>query len=395
MTPNPPSTTILFVNQFCGFLCRDLANGFANAFSKVDLFTGNPEGYKFEEGVWVQKKIAYNRKNLITRFFSWVLFTFQVLFSLKKRKYKAWVLVTNPPFIPLLLGWFANKKNIPYFIIVYDLYPNALSQVKLIRKGTWIFTLWAKINKSIFSKASGIITLSLSMENAMMEYLPDVKKPDVIVIPNWFESLPLESETDLRPPILENLIKSSTLNSKIKVIYAGNFGLTHDLESILEAAHILKHEPSIQFVFLGDGAKKKKLLDLVSILSLNNVEFLPYQRIQDFQKILKQSDIAIVSLGEGAESISIPSKTYTAMAAGLCILGISNPVSELNSLMEEYKIGMNIPPNQPEKISDFLLGFIHNPDKLSHLKNNSKQASRLFTNKNVDIYINFIQKNIP
>ena len=52
-------------------------------------------------------------------------------------------------------------------------------------------------------------------------------------------------------------------------------GLAHGLETLIEAAAILKTENSrVQFLIVGEGADKQRILDLAASRDLTNITFL-------------------------------------------------------------------------------------------------------------------------
>ena len=383
-----PKPHVLLINQFCGFLCEDLANGLAKEFSTLDLICGNPNKANFINEVKIKKFIAYNRSSLISRFTSWTIFSIQCFFYGLWNKSNVWVLVSNPPFIPLIMGWLANLKKISFFIVVYDLYPESLQQTKFISADSFLFKKWQNLNRLIFKKSKGIITLSTSMKLAIEKYLPNSDFTKVIVIPNWYDS---KVNTTFSTPYGENPYQNKWEN-KLIILYSGNFGFTHDLSSLIEAANLLRINKYIHFVLAGDGAQKNLLIKMANEYKLSNLEFLPYQSSENFSYLLKKSDIGVVSLSSGAESNSIPSKTYTAMALGLCILGISESKSSLEQLIHSYQMGINIPPNNPYLLSQTILELNQNREKLVKYKIASKKASKNFTNRNVENYVSFIRK---
>jgi len=381
---------ILVINQFSGFLCRDLVNAFQNDFGSTVLMSGNAETQTIHPRVDIWKGIPYNRKSILTRFFTWIVFTFQALFSSRSKSSDIWVLVSNPPFIPIFMGFKAIRKKKPYFLIIYDLYPEALKQIQFISEKSFFFKLWQKWNRTVFSKASGIITLSGSMKKAIETYLPNSEYDKVLVVPNWFDASTQKTDEELKGT---ERYQDQWMGKRV-VLYSGNFGMTHDLETLVEIANHLKEEKNIQFVMAGEGAKKEKLVQMAQNYSLPNLEFLPFQSLPDFSSLLKRADIAVVSLGPGAESISVPSKTYNSMGAGLCILGISPGDSALNEIIEDFKVGYNILPGKVQDGVDFLKSILTDTRILDQFKSASLKASTQFTHKNTELYRDFILKQI-
>lgn len=122
------------------------------------------------------------------------------------------------------------------------------------------------------------------------------------------------------------------------VLYSGNIGRCHDMDTILEAAEQLQNEP-IQFVFIGDGAKRESCVDQISTLGLSNCQFLPYQEKQVLPYSLTAGDLSLVSISPGMEGLIAPSKLYSILAAGRPIAAICEPHSYLRQLLAEAKCG--------------------------------------------------------
>lgn len=376
---------IVFVNQYCGQLCKDMSSTFAASFEKVELHTGNISVpmKAIPMNLTIKRSIKYNRKSSLKRISSWIIFTLQCFFRLvlSSSKNKLWVLVSNPPLVPLALGWLASLKGIPFIIVIYDLYPDVLVQTETVKLDSLLIKIWTRINRHIFKRAATICTLSESMKVSVNAYL----KPgshSVQVIHNWADNEQIK-------PIPKNQNTLITINKwteKFIVLYSGNIGATHDLKSLLEAAGLLKAEKDLLFIIAGEGSKKESLIQLALKLDLHNIQFLPYQCSENFPSLLAAADIAVIALGIGAEGLSVPSKTYSALASGACILGISPDNSELSGLIVKYQAGKNFIPGSVTEIADFIKNGKNTPESLISFKKNALLAARDFTPGNTAQY---------
>lgn len=366
---------IFFVNQSAGFLFIDIVNAFAEAGHKVTLFAGQVEEYNnpLSANVKVVKSPAYDKRTVLFRLVSWLKFsmTYAVHLIICKKP-NVILVVTNPPIAPLITYFIAKKRGIPYYILVYDLYPETLIQTNLIHKNSLIVKLWKNKNLGVFGGSEKVFTLSESMRKAVSVYV-DANK--IKVIPNWVDI------NYIKPiPREENpFISQHELENKKIVLYSGNMGFTHDLESLIEAARLLQNHDDILFVLIGDGGKRIKLIDMARKYILSNVKFLPYQDKDNFPMAMAAADIGIVTLGTGAEGISVPSKAYVNMAAGVCLLAIAPKESELSRLVETHNLGKVCAPECPNVLARTIEELIENEDLLLSYKNNSRKAAAMFT----------------
>ncbi len=366
---------ILLVNQFITPVFLDVANAFAQARKKVLLFTGSIDAGNTEinSAIRIVNSVRYRRRSKWSRLASWMFFTLHLAVHLIFHKRpKSILVVTNPPLGPWLVYHYAKWKKISYYLLVYDLYPEALDQGGFASSQSMIYKKWKSVNFKVFQGAEKVFTLSDSMKEAVARYVnPDsIKVISNWVDPSYIQPLPKESNP---------FIRKYSLEGKIVVLYSGNMGFTHDLESLVEAALLLQEEKSLRLILIGEGGKRARLEELCRKKGIKNVLFLPYQNSTDFPLAMAAADIGVVTLGVGAEGISVPSKTYVNMAAGLCLLTIAPKNSELSRIVEEHKIGLISEPGNPVKVAEHIR-FLHlHPDKLKEFKTNSRLTAYLFT----------------
>ncbi len=272
------STSILLVNQHTVPVFTDVVNAFASDGSKCTLFTGHiePGRAQLDRSITLVHSKSYNRKSTFTMLFSWSLFSLHYFFYLLFcRRPTAIVVVSNPPMAPFVTALVTALRRIPFHVVVYDLYPEALQQAGLSSSASLLFRWWQRNNRWTFGRAKGIITLSVSMKDAVARY---VRSEAITVIPNWADTNYITPSDKATNPF----IQEHHLTNKFVVLYSGNMGLTHDLESLLDAAGELSSDERIQFLLIGEGGKRKKLEAIKEQKKLNNVHFLPYQDAVNF-----------------------------------------------------------------------------------------------------------------
>lgn len=102
------------------------------------------------------------------------------------------------------------------------------------------------------------------------------KKEKIKIIPNWADVSFLKPCSKADNPFL----KEYGLSDKFIVLYSGNLGNTHSVETIVEVAERLRCEQDICFVIIGEGGKKKKIGQMVEEKGLNNCRLLPWQPVE-------------------------------------------------------------------------------------------------------------------
>ncbi|MEL6458181.1 MAG: glycosyltransferase family 4 protein [Cyanobacteria bacterium J06621_15] len=312
----------------------------------IEVFTGQP-GYAFEKkdapavetrfGVRIKRSrtTQFWSKRIRGKAINGVLFTLRAALYLMSaaRRRNTVLLTTAPPFLPVL-GYLVHMLfGLSYICVLYDLYPDIAVALDVVPQKHWLNKLWKSINRRVLQKASGIIVLSPAMQQQVAANYPQVANK-ISVIHSWANT------RKIVPVAKENnwFARRYGIVNKFTVLYSGNMGRCHDIQTMLEAAKYLQYEP-IQFVCIGGGAKREKLIAEVKKLGLRNFLFLPYQEKQDLPYSLTACDLSLVSVDAGMGGLVAPSKLYPALATGRPVAVICPEHSYLKQLIADGNCG--------------------------------------------------------
>lgn len=366
--------SIVFINQSSGYLMIDIINAHADYYDELVLLTGffNPRGVELNPKVKVIYLKAYERSNNFIKFYSWIIFHFQVLFYVfyKYKKSKLYF-VSNPPINVFFLKIIKRE----YAYLIYDLYPQALVKNNIIRDSSLLYKYWIYLNKRMYDNAKYVFTLNQDMKNAL-NYIDTSSK--IIITPIWTNSSFFKTI-----PLSENIfLKNNNLNGKFIVSYSGNLGKTHPVEKLILIAEFCKKITDLQFLIIGDGEKKASLLKLQKEKQLPNLQILDFQPTNLFPHVLAAIHVGVVTLEVKSSDLSIPSKTFDLMSASKPILSFSRKDSGLAKVISQNKIGQNFDENiSVEDISSFILDLKNNYNLYNDYSKNSYASSLKYTSE--------------
>lgn len=369
---------ILLINQSTGYLTIDIANVYAEEYDEVVLLAGGVAKSERElsGNVIVDNIVKYNRSSTLKRVGTWLISFIQILFKLlfRYRKYEV-VYVTNPP-LSYLASLFVKNK---FSIIVFDSYPDALRNIG-IRENHWLYKLWSKWNRKLYKKAKKVYTLSEGMAEQLTSY---VERNCIKVVPLWSSSevfKPIEKINN--PFVIEH-----NLQYKFVVMYSGNMGYTHSVETIIEVASLLKEDDDIHFLLIGDGMRKKELVKMVKEYDLNNCTFLDWQPVEKLPCSLASADIGVVTLNEETALTSVPSKTFNLMSVGAPLLCIAPKKSEIAKIINKYNNGVVFSADEHSCIAQYIKVLSKNTEQRYKMRDNSLNAAKEFTKENAKMYL--------
>ncbi|TAE60365.1 MAG: glycosyltransferase WbuB [Nostocales cyanobacterium] len=344
-----------------GQLIEELAKQLEAQGVKLEVFTGQP-GYAFSKATApaLEKsgrlRVQRSRSTQVWsgrirgKAINGILFTLRAFLHLIKnyRQHNVFLVTSAPPFLPVAAYLAHLCLGMSYVCLIYDLYPDIAIALGVIDKKHWLARFWRGLNKRIWRKSKGIIVLSPNMRERVVSTCPDVADK-VSVIHSW-------GDPNLIVPISKEknwFAKQHNLVNKFTVLYSGNMGRCHDTKTILETAKQLRNDP-IQFVCIGDGAKRNSFMEAVKRSGLTNFLFLPYQDKDVLPYSLTACDLSLVSVDEGMESLVAPSKLYPALAAGRPVAVICSKHSYLRQLIADGKCGVSVENGDSFALAEFI-----------------------------------------
>jgi glycosyltransferase involved in cell wall biosynthesis len=162
-------------------------------------------------------------------------------------------------------------------------------------------------------------------------------------------------------------------------------GISHDIESILEAARQLKKSDNILFLFIGGGKKYQLIIDYKNKYELINIAIFPYQSEEDLPFTMSLSSISLVALGHGSEKLMIPSKVFHYMASGAALIGICHGDNELKSIILNNNCGVCVEPERPNELVFAINDIINNEDKLMSYRKESRMTAIKYFSTNIGV----------
>ncbi len=256
-------------------------------------------------------------------------------------------------FVSWIIGLF---RCAPFVYDVQDLWPDALTDSGVVRKGLRI-CLINRVVGFIYGRAALIVTLSHGYAQILAKRgIPSEK---MATIYNWTDESRMSSNVDQQ---VSRLLPENRFN----ILYAGNFGAAQGLSAVVDAARILYHQrPDIQFCFMGDGIESAALRSAAR--NLPNVLFLPKVRVEQVGSIALQAQALLIHLRRSlAYESTVPSKTQASLAMGMPILMAVN--GEARELVSSSGAGIFAEPEDAESIAAAVIKLANLPsDELAQM----------------------------
>lgn len=271
------------------------------------------------------------------------------------------VIAMSPPLTLGLTGWVASRlRRCPLVFNIQDVFPDAAVETGAISNRT-IIAAASRLERLSYLAADAVTVLSDDLRDNVVAKLHaargDRAGDTVHVIPNFVDTdaiVPADRSTPYRVEL--------GLGDGPVVLYAGNVGFSQSLDLMLAAARQL---PEVTFLINGNGAARTPLE--TAAIDIANLRFADYIEPSRLSELLATGDIHVVPLRRGLGRVSVPSKTYSIMAAGRPVVAAIDPDTAVPRILAESGGGIAVPPDDAPAFVEAIRLLVEDPDRGTRL----------------------------
>ena len=306
--------------------CSFRAEAFINAFKKlnkddvqIDIVTTMPNRYssynieadKFErvdDNINIHRIYLPNHNSgFLDQSKAFIIYFYKTLKYIKKKDYDLVFATSSRLFTAFLGSYISKRKSIKLYLDIRDIFVDTMEEVIKFRIAKLIILpILKSIERYTFSNVSHINLVSKGFK----EYFETKYKSNYTYHTNGIDNIFLNFDFE------------NNENNDIPVItYAGNIGEGQGLHIIIpEAAKALEGE--FQFVIIGAGGAKQKLIDEIERLKISNIKMIDPVNRDTLLKYYQQSDFLFFHLNnyKAFEKV-LPSKIFEYAVTNKPVIG--------------------------------------------------------------------------
>jgi colanic acid biosynthesis glycosyl transferase WcaI len=278
------------------------------------------------------------------------------------------VIATSPQLLVGLSGWWlARCKGVPFVFEVRDLWPESLAAVGVGSGNSLLHRSLAKIAGFLYRSCDRVVVVTPACKKYLIEHWR-IQEEKILVVENG-----VDANLFSRLPLNIALRRELGAEEKFVVSYIGTMGNAHGLETLVEAATLLRERaPKVLFLLVGEGAEKECILSLARSRGLTNVRFVGQQAREKIPAYISASDACLVLLKRTELFKTVlPTKMLEFMScARPVILGVDG---HARRVMEQANAGIFIQPEDPAELADAVIRLAADPALRESLGRNGRQ----------------------
>lgn len=290
------------------------------------------------------------------------------------------------PSPPLTVGWMnlglAKLKGCKVVYNVQEIYPDIL---KL--KGGFVQKFLSRMERKVYNSSDAVTTIDKVFYDTIVPRFEDKSK--LHIIPNFVDT-ELYRRVEWEGKLDASLFPKT---DSIKFLYAGNIGHAQSWEPLIELADKTR-ELNVEYIVIGEGAKRGYLVDEKEKRNLTNLRILPYQPREFMPAILSYSDASFIFMAPDMDGDGFPSKVYTIMACERPLLVLSGENTPIVNFLKDKGCAKLITEKDFEKKVDEMLEWISSvtKDELKEMGTRGlEEIQEKYTKEKVtDMYVDLV-----
>lgn len=263
------------------------------------------------------------------------------------------VFVVEPPFFCAVGALLASRlSGAKSWLHIQDFEIDAGFDLGLLPTSGLMRSVIMTLERWLMRRFDRVSSICSSMVKRLKTKGVDAAK--CVDFPNWVDThsiYPLPEASGLRA---ELAIAPDT----VVALYAGSMGEKQGLEVLIAAAQMVAAHRSLLFVLCGEGAAKKRLVELAA--GLPNLRFLNLQPVERLNALLNLADIHLLPQIANAADLVMPSKLKGMCASGRPVIATADLGTQLAFVVQ--KCGIVVPPGNVTALGEAIVYLATHPE---------------------------------
>lgn len=277
------------------------------------------------------------------------------------------VAMTDPPLLGAMVAEAASARGARVVQWIQDIYPE-IAEIHFGALARVFLGRFKSRRDDAWQRAAACVTLGEDMVGFVASH--GIARNRIRLLPNWAtrELQELPSAADIAA-----VRQEWQAEGVFVAVYSGNLGRVHEFDTILEAAALLREQPQLRFLFIGQGARFDEVAATARQRGLANVHLRPAVPRTALAASLAAADAHLVSLRPEYRGLVHPSKLAGALAAGVPALFIGSE-GDIARLLRERQCGAAIARGDAAALAATLRQWAVDPAGHARLRARAREA---------------------
>lgn len=259
------------------------------------------------------------------------------------------------------------------YLMLKDIFPQNAVDLEMFSKSNPIYKYFRNQEKLYYQISDYIGCMSQGNIDYLLKHNSYISKENVHIFYNSIR--------------VEHNLKTEFNKDKTVFIFGGNLGKPQNISFLLDIVKELNTYPKAFFKVIGKGTEVNKIQCFIKENELHNFEYIEYLPSNEYEKILRNADVGLISLDPRFTIPNIPSKFQSYLRQKKPVLAITDVNTDLKEMIINNDCGWWIDATDKEKVVSLIKDICKDKEKqIIKGKNGFNYFLKAFdVEKNVDI----------
>ncbi len=225
------------------------------------------------------------------------------------------------------------------YLMLKDIFPQNAADLKMMKEGGMLFKYFKMQERKLYRESDIIGCMSPANIEYIRKHEPYLDADKLELFPNTVKVLPEKGSGT----------ETTADKSYVNFIFGGNLGKPQAVDFLLEGILKLKDHPEARFTFIGSGTEEGRIRSFIEKNSLSNLKLLNELPRREYEKLLRDADIGIVSLSPLFTIPNFPSRILSYMQMSKPVFAVTDKATDMGKLItEEARCGFCCPSDDTE-----------------------------------------------
>lgn len=200
--------------------------------------------------------------------------------------------------------WLKGCCKAKSYLILRDIFPQNAVDLGLMKKWNPVYWMFRMKEKQLYRMSDSIGCMSQGNIDYILKHNRGINEKKLHILEN-FQKMSLVLKPNL------TIKKKYCIENKFVVIFGGNMGIPQELDNVIALAKKCEEYDDVVFLLIGSGTEKSRLKRIVKMNEVKNIIIKNSIPHDDYQQLVSQCDIGLISLNRKFTIPNIPSKTLS------------------------------------------------------------------------------------
>ena len=227
-----------------------------------------------------------------------------------------------------------HRCNAFFYLILRDIFPQNAVDLGFMKNDSMLQKYFRHKETKLYREADAIGCMSEGNIQYIRAKNESLKEKKLHVLHNFQIKYNNTSDTKLFDKT------KFGIEGKFVVVFGGNMGKPQQLENVLDLAKKCTTFPDVLFLLLGEGITLQRLEKIISEHKITNIKTLGTIQKKEYQDLLCNCDLGLISLHQNFTIPNIPSKTLDYFNVGLPVLASIDKATDYGKVLDDAHAGL-------------------------------------------------------